>query len=84
MSHNANPAGLVLRCKVWEKLVGGDNLTLQLMMDVTSKDEWCTCEPIYEDEAVIVEGHGSYPPRAGQGFRRSSTDSESSHSSSTK
>lgn len=54
------------------------------VMDITSKDEWCTCEPIYEDEAVFDEGHGIYPPRAGQGFRRCSTDSITSRTSSTK
>ncbi|CAD1808682.1 hypothetical protein FOB58_000628 [Candida parapsilosis] len=54
------------------------------IMDITSKDEWCTCEPLDETEAVYVEGHGSYPPKAGQGFRRCSTDSNCSRTSSNK
>ena len=42
-------------------------------MDITPKDIWCTCEPLDAEEAVFVEGHGSYPPKAGQGFRRGSS-----------
>ncbi|WLF77168.1 hypothetical protein PVL30_000877 [Lodderomyces elongisporus] len=43
------------------------------VMDITPKDIWCTCEPLDAEEAVFVEGHGSYPPKAGQGFRRGSS-----------
>ncbi|KAG4406058.1 hypothetical protein K6H11_005883 [Candida tropicalis] len=43
------------------------------VMDVSTKDNWCTCEPLDKDEVVFVEGHGVYPPKAGQGLRRGST-----------
>ena len=39
-------------------------------MDISSKDNWCTCEPLDKDEEVFIEGHGVYPPKAGQGLRR--------------
>lgn len=40
------------------------------IMDISSKDNWCTCEPLDKDEEVFIEGHGVYPPKAGQGLRR--------------
>ncbi|KAG7665428.1 uncharacterized protein J8A68_001116 [[Candida] subhashii] len=43
------------------------------IMDRTSKDGWCTCEPLDAEETVYVAGHGIYPPRAGTGLRRGST-----------
>lgn len=42
-------------------------------MDISSKEVWCTCEPFDKNEQVFVEGHGYYPPKAGQGSRRGST-----------
>ncbi|CAK9435480.1 uncharacterized protein LODBEIA_P02070 [Lodderomyces beijingensis] len=46
------------------------------IMDTSPKDGWCTCEPLDEEEAIFIEGHGSYPPKAGQGYRRGSSVSK--------
>ena len=38
------------------------------VMDVTPKDKWCTCEPADDSSDP------NYPPKAGTGFARKTTD----------